>query len=361
MSVFDPRPRITTDRLVLRPFLPGDADAIRAAVRAGHRFLPPGAPGHVAAVADWLSAGVHELQRSGFGLHLAMVDDQERVVGAISLFRTQWGAGVTEVGYGVHPLHRGRGFATEALRGLSEWVFATTTLHRIELRTALTNSASIRVAEKAGYAYEGVLRAAEPADDGPQDLVVFGLLRGSTGAPNAFVHEELVTPRLVLRRFSAADVPDLTATAADDLTQLRTGLPRDYTEAHGRAYALSICEQHRLNGGGIAWAVAEKETGRFVASVDLKGTEWGHRATEVGYMTAPWARGKGYAGEAVLAIARWLFARHGFQRLQLRAAVSNLASQRVAEKAGFVREGVARNGAGGEDLVVFSLIPSDLP
>ncbi|MEU4548465.1 GNAT family N-acetyltransferase [Nonomuraea dietziae] len=361
MSVFDPRLRITTDRLVLRLFQSDDAERVRAVVEAGHRFLPPGAPGHVAAIAHWLSTGVHELQRSGQGVHLAMIDAEQRVVGAISLFRTQWGAGVTEVGYGVHPLHRGRGFATEAVRGLSAWVFATTELRRIELRANLDNSPSIRVAEKAGYTYEGVLRAAELEDDGPHDLVVFGLLRGATGAPNVLPHEELVTPRLLLRRFTPDDVPDLTATAADELTQLRTGLPRDYTEGHGRAYALLISEQHRLSGGGIAWAVVERETGRFVATVDLKGTEWGHRATEVGYMTAPWARGKGYAGEAVLGIARWLFGRHGFQRLQLRAAVSNLASQRVAEKAGFVREGVARNGAGTEDLVIFSLVPSDLP
>ncbi|GAA3308879.1 hypothetical protein GCM10020219_011150 [Nonomuraea dietziae] len=57
-------------------------------------------------------------------------------------------------------------------------------------------------------------------------------------------------------------------------------------------------------------------------------------------MTATVGRArKGYAGEAVLGIARWLFGRHGFQRLQLRAAVSTSASQRVAEKAGFCQGG----------------------
>ncbi|MFD1932508.1 MULTISPECIES: GNAT family N-acetyltransferase [Nonomuraea] len=360
MSVFDPRLNITTDRLTLRPFQPDDADRIRAVVEAGHQFLPPGAPDHVAAIAHWLSTGVHELQRSGQGVHLAMIDGEGRVVGAISLFKTQWGAGITEVGYGVHPLYRGRGFAPEAVRGLSAWVFGTTELRRIELRANLDNTASLRVAEKAGYTYEGVLRAAELEDDGAHDLVVFGLLRGSTGAPNVFPQEDLVTPRLLLRRFTLADVPDLTATAADELTQSRTSVPRGYTEEHGRLYALMITEQHRISGGGIAWAAVERDGGRFVAGLDLKGTEWGNRSTEVGYMTAPWARGKGYAGEAVLAIAGWLFDKQGFQRLQLRAAVSNLASQRVAEKAGFTREGVARNGGGDEDLVVFGLIPGDL-
>ena len=48
----------------------------------------------------------------------------------------------------------------------------------------------------------------------------------------------------------------------------------------------------------------------------------------------------------------------------LRAATDNVPSQRVAEKAGFTREGIARNAgvtnAGRVDLVVFSLIPADV-
>lgn len=63
-------------------------------------------------------------------------------------------------------------------------------------------------------------------------------------------------------------------------------------------------------------------------------------------------------------IARWLLLEQGFERLVLRAAPGNIESQRVAEKAGFTREGVARNAGftndGRVDLVVFSLVPSDL-
>jgi RimJ/RimL family protein N-acetyltransferase len=50
--------------------------------------------------------------------------------------------------------------------------------------------------------------------------------------------------------------------------------------------------------------------------------------------------------------------------LQLRAATGNAGSNRVAEKAGFTREGVARNAGtvhgGRVDLVVWSLVPGDL-
>ncbi|WP_433242450.1 GNAT family N-acetyltransferase [Streptosporangium sp. CA-135522] len=170
---------VRTDRLTLRPFAPADADRIRAVIEARHAFLPPGAPGHVSGISQWLSHGVHELYRSGQGVHLAM-DADGLVVGAISLFKTLWGAGTTEVGYGVHPLHRGRGYAPEAVRGLARRLFETTDLRRIELRVNLDNTASLRVAEKAGFIREGVLRAAEMEEDGPHDVVVFGLLRTDT-------------------------------------------------------------------------------------------------------------------------------------------------------------------------------------
>jgi RimJ/RimL family protein N-acetyltransferase len=170
---------VTTERLVLRLFAPGDAGRIRAVVEAGARFLPPGAPGHPSGVSRWLARGVHELHRSGQGVHLVMEADG-LIVGAISLYRTLWGAGTTEVGYGVHPLHRGRGYASEAVRGVAGWTFATTALHRIELRANLDNTASLRVAKKAGFVREGVLRAAGTNDDGPCDLVVFGLLRADS-------------------------------------------------------------------------------------------------------------------------------------------------------------------------------------
>ncbi|WP_170223278.1 GNAT family N-acetyltransferase [Nonomuraea turkmeniaca] len=356
--MFDPDVSIVTARLTLRPFGPQDAARVRSIVGSGARFLPPGAPAQASGVAQWLAHGVHELRASGQGVHLAMTDVDGVVVGAISLFKTSWSAGTTEVGYGVHPLYRGRGLATEAVRGLVEWVFATTELRRIDLTANLDNAASLRVAQKGGFTWEGVLRSAVMEDDGPHDLVVFGLLRGEGRGPAPTLpRTELCTPRLLLRPLEPADVPDLAATAADPLTQARTGVPRGYTEEHARQFIEST-ERVRLQGAGIAWAALE--TGRFAVNVDIRDVDWTNRTAEVGYMTAPWARGRGYAGEAVLGVARWLFERQGFHRLQLRAAVGNPESQRVAEKAGFSREGVARASLAGEDLVVFSLIASDL-
>jgi RimJ/RimL family protein N-acetyltransferase len=84
----------------------------------------------------------------------------------------------------------------------------------------------------------------------------------------------------------------------------------------------------------------------------------------VSYWLRAEARGRGAATLAVQLVARWAFDDLGIQRLQLTTAPGNAASQRVAERAGFIREGLLRRwmptSNGRRDRVMFSLLPADL-
>ena len=62
-------------------------------------------------------------------------------------------------GYWVAGEARGRGVATEALRALCRWAVETLDVKRLELMTDPENIASQRVAEKAGFQREGLLRS----------------------------------------------------------------------------------------------------------------------------------------------------------------------------------------------------------
>jgi [ribosomal protein S5]-alanine N-acetyltransferase len=90
----------------------------------------------------------------------------------------------------------------------------------------------------------------------------------------------------------------------------------------------------------------------------------GSRQAEVGYWLLPEARGKGLATRALRLISRWALEELNVARLSLMAEPANELSQRVAERSGFVREGVLRSYkemAGRRiDCVVFSLLPSDV-
>jgi RimJ/RimL family protein N-acetyltransferase len=183
-------------------------------------------------------------------------------------------------------------------------------------------------------------------------------------ATQTFPEASIETPRLLLRPYRAEDAPDVVLACGDELTQRWLPLPNPYTEADAAAWCIEMAPGFRRSGEGVEWAAVRRSDGRLIGSFGLKRTDWRGRSSEIGYWVAPWARGEGFAVEATLAIARWLLVEQCFERMVLRAATGNLASQRVAEKAGFTHEGIARSAGftndGRVDLVVFSLLPSDL-
>jgi RimJ/RimL family protein N-acetyltransferase len=98
------------------------------------------------------------------------------LLGSISLMRVDWQHSRAEVGYWLALPARGRGHATRAVQLISDWAFASLGLERIELLAATGNAPSQRVAERAGFTREAVLRSYMPSDDGRRDMVAFGLL-----------------------------------------------------------------------------------------------------------------------------------------------------------------------------------------
>lgn len=194
-------------------------------------------------------------------------------------------------------------------------------------------------------------------------------LRMTTTFPDVTIS----TDRLVLRPFEEEDVTALTEMMNDESVTAWTSVPHPYTRADAYGWATRLSHIERTEGRGIVFAVTEFLTQRLVGIVHLQNTNWRTRATEVGYVTAPWARGEGYASESVLAVTQWLFRDQGFERVELRTAADNTASQQVAQKIGCISEGVLRNAwivrtqsADGSwsdsrtDVIVWSLVPEDL-
>ncbi|GAB3958455.1 GNAT family protein [Actinoallomurus acanthiterrae] len=81
------------------------------------------------------------------------------------------------MGIGLLPEARGRGYGTEAHRLLARYLFAHTTVHRIEADTEVENVAEQRALEKAGFTREGVMRGCGWRDGAWRDGVTYSLLR----------------------------------------------------------------------------------------------------------------------------------------------------------------------------------------
>lgn len=157
-----------------------------------------------------------------------------------------------------------------------------------------------------------------------------------------------------LRPFVEADVGALVACLNDPEISRWTRIPFPYTEDDALEFMRSTQER--------AFAITDRRSGELVGGIGMRIATEG--VGEVGYWVRRDARGRGIATRALRLLARWALEEQRLVRLQLTAEPGNAASQRVAEKAGFTREGLLRRylnfGDEHRDGFMFSLLPGEL-
>jgi RimJ/RimL family protein N-acetyltransferase len=148
---------------------------------------------------------------------------------------------------------------------------------------------------------------------------------------------EIRTERLVLRRPRLEDVPAIVLACRDpDVPRFIPQVPIPYGEREARSFLESVDRGWR-ESDDRTFAIA-REDDAYLGSVSVGLREGGN----VGYMLSPSARGHGFMTEALRAVVRWVHDVHGIALLQLWTHPDNLASQAVAERAGFARIGERR-------------------
>lgn len=162
-----------------------------------------------------------------------------------------------------------------------------------------------------------------------------------------FTATGLRTERLILRPWSEADIDAITEACQDAETQRFVPVPAPYTRADAETFVRETAPNLRAAGTDVIFGVFEASTGRAVAAVGLHrikdlGAEHGGVA-EIGYWTAPGARGRGFMTEAAREVCRWGLRDLGLARIEWIAIAGNEASWRVVQKLGFTREGTLRS------------------
>ena len=85
--------------------------------------------------------------------------------------------GWMEIGYSIIPRERGKGYGTEAIQLMVDYLFLVKDIPRIMINTDVQNTASIRAAEKAGFQKEGVIRKGGFTWGRHADCCILGILR----------------------------------------------------------------------------------------------------------------------------------------------------------------------------------------
>jgi RimJ/RimL family protein N-acetyltransferase len=173
----------------------------------------------------------------------------------------------------------------------------------------------------------------------------------------------LTTDRIRLRKFAIADISWIGSTCdRPEMAQFIAGLPSPYTEEHARQF-VERAERVWADGTSAPFVI-ESLDGEPLGAVEVTPRVGDPGVANIGYWLRQEARGRGAASDAVRVVSRWALETMGVARLGLFAHVKNEPSQRVAERAGFVREGTLRawemTPTGRRDTVAFSLLPTDL-
>jgi len=178
-----PREILAGPDLRLRPIRLRDARALLALVEANRPWLRRWLP--------WLDAHqrldqtrafidrIRELERRGITLTCGLWWQGE-LVGMVGFNWIDRLNRTGHVGYWIAEDQAGRGLVTRAVAALLAHGFGELGLHRVEIRAAVRNRASRRVAERLGFRHEGTLRQAEWLYGKPVDHALYGRLATDT-------------------------------------------------------------------------------------------------------------------------------------------------------------------------------------
>jgi RimJ/RimL family protein N-acetyltransferase len=142
-------------------------------------------------------------------------------------------------------------------------------------------------------------------------------------------------------------------------TRIPTPVPAGFVDAWYAMY-----QEGRREGTREAFAIVSDDGG-FLGLALAPEIDAAARTVELGYIVAAEARGRGVAREALAQLTSWAFGELGAVRLVLQISVDNAPSRRVAERCGYVREGVMRSAHVKQDLredvELWSRLPGDPP
>lgn len=146
-----------------------------------------------------------------------------------------------------------------------------------------------------------------------------------------------------LRAWKTADLSAVVAAWQDpSIARFSAAVPAPFTLSDARDW-LSSQGAARQAGSRLELAIVPAESRVPCGAITLSSVERKHARAMLSYWLTPEGRGRGLATEAVRLLAGWAFDVLGLVRLEMFIEPDNFASQRVAERCGFTREGLLRS------------------
>lgn len=169
-------------------------------------------------------------------------------------------------------------------------------------------------------------------------------------------------PGVALRLPEEDDADELDALIAANRDRLTPWMP--WAATSNRESVLDFIRMGRrqlADNDGLQTVITIE--GRIAGAVGVHGIDRIHRATSIGYWIGQEFEGRGAITAAVRAFTTQAFSGWGLNRMELRAATGNVRSRAVAERLGFVLEGISRQswwvGETCQDMAIYAALAAD--
>ena len=153
----------STERLVIRMPRPGDGRAVYEAVTASINELKPWMPfaqkeqSEQDVELNIRTSYISFLKREDLRL-LVFLKETGEFVASSGLHRIDWSIPKFEIGYWIDSRFGGKGYMTEAVKGIAEFAFHELNARRVEIRCDKRNIKSRAIPERLGFTLEGILK-----------------------------------------------------------------------------------------------------------------------------------------------------------------------------------------------------------
>lgn len=172
-----------------------------------------------------------------------------------------------------------------------------------------------------------------------------------------------IQPNILLRQFEQKHAPDLFRVFQENRSHLEgelSWLSEPFTVEDVRAYIQAGLDRFASNNGfraGIWWE------GQLAGCISLHSVNWDDRRASLGYWVGEAYQGKGIITRTCRFVVEYAFSDLELDRLEIQCAVDNLSSRKIAERLGFLQEGILRQSWRRQgvlvDQVVYGLLRAD--
>jgi RimJ/RimL family protein N-acetyltransferase len=162
---------------------------------------------------------------------------------------------------------------------------------------------------------------------------------------NLKIPTRFTSERLTYRPYVAGDSAFYFQMLQDNWTHLYEFMPIDLMPIKSKEDVEIVWQKHQEDWDArklFIYGIWEKTSGNYVGETYLANPDWKVPRIEIGYFIIKSYLGNGLATEAAKAATNLAFTKFGMSRVEMQVVSDNLASRRVVEKSGFIKEGYLR-------------------